>query len=69
MKVITGTVENGKIELPTKALMEGTRVAILAPDSDEPVALSAAEELELEAAVNDLNEDRFVEGFKLLGQL
>lgn len=69
MKVITGTVENGKIELPVGTLLEGAQVAILAPESDHPIVLSAAEESELEAAVNDLRRGDFIAGSELLSQL
>ncbi len=69
MKVITGIVESGRVEIPTGALLDGARVAVLAPESEEPVVLSAAENAELEAAVNDLRRGDFIEGSELLSQL
>ena len=48
MRVITGTVRSGRVEIPQEVLSDGTQVAILAPDAPLPVQLSKAEEDELE---------------------
>ena len=69
MKVITGTVVRGKVDLPPEALVDGTPVAVLAPGADAPVQLTPAEESELEAAVNELRAGRFVDGEDLLKEL
>jgi hypothetical protein len=47
MKAMTGTVVDGKVELPAEFVPEGTQVMILAPHRGEPVRLSPAEEAEL----------------------
>jgi hypothetical protein len=69
MKVITGTVVRGKVNLPPEALVEGTPVAVLAPSAETPIQLTPAEEAELEAAVNELRAGRFIDGQDLLDEL
>lgn len=69
MKVITGTVLSGKVALPPEALIDGTKVAILAPDTGAPVQLSSEQEAELEAAVEELDRGDFVSGTDLLHEL
>jgi len=69
MKVITGTVVRGKVDLPPHALVEGTPVAILAPSAEAPIQLTPSEESELEAAVNELRAGRFIDGEDLLSEL
>lgn len=69
MKVITGTVVGGKVELPGDALGEGSHVAILAPDPDEPFALTADEEQELLTAMEAIRRGEYVNGTDLLAEL
>jgi hypothetical protein len=69
MKVITGTVVDGKVELPAELLAEGVHVMILAPDSDEPIRLSTAEESELLEAMEAINRGDFVDGDDLLNEI
>jgi len=69
MKIITGTVLKGRVEVPPEVLAEGAHVAILAPDSGSPVRLTPAEEAELVDAVEDLQRGKFVDGMDLLGEL
>lgn len=69
MKVITGTVVDGKVDLPANVLCEGAQVAVLAPDPDEPIALSSEEERELSAAMEAIRRGEFVSGADLLLEL
>lgn len=69
MKVISGTVVGGKIEVPANALAEGDRVAILAADSTEPIQLTAEQEDELVAAVEDIRRGQYVDGHDLMADL
>lgn len=69
MRIITGKVVDGRIDLPPDALEEGTSVAVLAGDSEEPVALSAAEELQLSQAVDAVARGEFVDGDDLIKEL
>lgn len=69
MKVISGTVVNGKIDVPIDALAEGDRVAILAADSTEPFQLTPEQEDELVAAVEDIRRGQYVDGQDLVANL
>ena len=67
MKVITGRVIGGKIEVETD-LREGTPVAILAAD-DTGFQLTAEEEEELVAAMEEIRNGKYVDGHELLREL
>jgi len=59
MRVITSTVVGGKVEVPEATLEEGSRVAILAPDGDEPIELTTEEQRELSAAMEEIRRGAF----------
>ena len=67
MRVISGRVVNGKIEIETD-LQEGTPVAILAA-GDSGFQLSDDEEEELITALNDIRRGNFEDGRELLREL
>ena len=67
MKVITGRVVDGKIEIETD-LQEGTPVAILAA-GDSGFRLTPAEEEELVAALEDIRSGNYVDGYDLLQEI
>lgn len=52
MKVISGTVLGGKVEVPKDTFAEGDRVAIVATEPAEPIQLTPEQEAELVAAVD-----------------
>ncbi len=67
MKVFTGRVVDGKVELGTE-VADGTPVAVLAPDSEAP-QLTAAEELELSEALDEIHRGDFEDGLALLREI
>lgn len=69
MKVVSGTVVGGKIEVPKDAFAEGDRVAILAADLAPPPELTPGQEDELVAAVQDIRRGNYVDGSDLLVEL
>ena len=69
MKTVTGTVVNGKVEVPSEVLAEGSRVAVVAPDEGEPVQLSPSEEAELTEAVRAIERGDYIDGTELLKEL
>lgn len=69
MRVVTGMVVDGKIELPSEFLAEGAHVTVLAPEPGEPVRLSPAEEQELLEARDQIRRGEFVDGDDLLNEL
>jgi hypothetical protein len=69
MKVITGTVVDGRIEIPAESVDEGAHVMVLAPEANEPIRLSSSEERELFEAMEQVRRGEFTEGQDLLIQL
>ena len=69
MKVISGTVVAGKIDVPEGVLAEGDRVAIVASEPAEPIQLTEEQEAELAAAVEDIRNGRYLDGQDLLAEL
>jgi hypothetical protein len=67
MRVITGRVVDGKIELETE-LQEGTPVAILAA-GESGFQLTPDEEDELSAALEDIRSGNYEDGRELLREL
>lgn len=67
MKVITGRVVDGKIEIETD-LREGTPVAVLVA-GESGFSLTAEEEDELAVALDDIRRGDFEDGRELLREL
>jgi hypothetical protein len=67
MRVITGRVVDGKIEVETD-LKEGTPVAILAA-GDSGFELTAEEEEELVSSLRDIRSGNYEDGYELLREL
>lgn len=67
MKVITGRVVGGKIEIETD-LQDGTPVAILAA-GDAGFQLNAEEEEELVVALEEIRRGNYEDGHELLREL
>ena len=68
MKLVTAEVIDGKIEVPPE-IGEGSRVAMLAADDEEPVALSSGEEEELSRALAQIDSGQYLDGWALLEEL
>ena len=68
MKVVTAKVVDGRIDAPPE-IEDGSHVAILAPEAEEPVVLSAAQEFELSDALAEIHAGRSVDGWALLNEL
>lgn len=69
MKVITGKVVDGKVELPPGVLDEGESVAILALDDAEPVVLSPEEQRELTDRLEAIARGDYIDGDEFLKEL
>jgi hypothetical protein len=69
MKIITGTVVAGKVELPRHILADGERVAVIAPEAGEPISLSPAQEREMTEAMAAIRRGEYVDGTDLLAEL
>lgn len=60
MQVTTGTVVGGKVVVEGVPLVEGSVVAVLSREPNEPFALSAEDEDELLAAISEIDRGEFV---------
>ena len=69
MKLVTGTVVDGKVTLPEGEFDEGSAVGVFGPDSGEPVRLSRAEEAVLAESLEKVRRGSFVEGTDLIARL
>ena len=69
MKLATGTVIDGRVEVPAEFVAEGTHVMVLAPEPGEPVRLSPAEEAELTEAMEQIDRGEYIDGQVLLDDL
>jgi hypothetical protein len=69
MRVTTGTVVNGKIEIPGEDLAEGTVVTILAPENQETFTLGPEAEAALLVSIEEADRGDFISGDELLREL
>ena len=69
MRVTTGTVVNGKIEIPGESFAEGTTVTILAREDRESFTLGPEAEAELLLAIEEADRGEFISGDELLREL
>lgn len=60
MQITTGTVVKGMVVVEGVPLVEGSVVAVLSRERDEPFVLSAEEEDELLAAIAEIERGEFV---------
>lgn len=69
MKLITGTVIGGRVELPPETLAEGASVTVLVPEEEAPFVLGNEEEAELLQAMEEIRRGEFVDGTELLQEI
>jgi len=69
MKIATGTVVDGRVEIPAQFVPEGAQVMILAPEESEPVQLSRSQEDELTQAMEQIDRGEYCDGLALLDDL
>ena len=68
MKLVIAQVVNGRIEVPPE-IVDGSQVAILAADDEQPFTLSPGQEQELSAALAEMDAGRYVDGWALLDEI
>jgi hypothetical protein len=69
MRIATGKVVHGKLELEGDALEEGATVTVLVQEPDETFELTPEEELALEESLKEAAQGRFVDAEALLREL
>jgi hypothetical protein len=69
MKLVTGKVVGGKIEVEVESLKEGSTVTVLAHEDDATFELTPEQEAELSRRIQVVESGRFVNGDELLNEL
>jgi len=69
MKIVTGRVVAGRIEVPSGTVEEGATVTVLVPDGEEAFELSPEEVRELQGSIDQASRGEVVDGWQLLTQL
>jgi hypothetical protein len=69
MRIATGKVVQGKLELEGHSLEEGVTVTVLVPEADETFELTPEENAALEASLEEAAQGRFVDAEALLREL
>ena len=69
MRVATGRVVDGKVEVEGAPLEEGSSVTVLASDGEEGFTLSAEEEAELLLSIEEADRGETVSGEEVLKKL
>ncbi len=69
MRIATGKVVDGKLELEGEALEEGVTVTVLVPERDETFELTPEEETALEESLEQAGRGQFVDTKALLREL
>jgi len=69
MRIATGKVVHGKLELDGDCLEEGATVTVLVPEPDETFELTPDEELALEESLKEAASGDFVDADALLREL
>jgi hypothetical protein len=67
MRVLTGRVVAGKIDVEGE-VADGTPVAVLAPDGQEP-RLTPEDEAQLSEALDEIHRGHYEDGFALLREI
>jgi hypothetical protein len=68
MKLLAGTVKEGKVVLSGASLPEGTMVAVYAPEPGGPVHLPANLQAELEEAIAEADREDGISAEELFAQ-
>jgi hypothetical protein len=69
MRIATGKVIDGKLELEGDALEEGATVTVLVPEGEESFELTPEEARLLEESLREAAQGRFVDADALLREL
>jgi hypothetical protein len=69
MLITTGRVNEGRIQLESQSLPEGTTVTVLVHEGDETFELNAAQEAELLAAITEAERGEVVTASEVLQHL
>jgi hypothetical protein len=66
MRVTTGTIRKGKVELEEEDLPEGTTVTVLVPEGNDTFEVTPEEKARLLAAIREAERGEVEDGWDLL---
>ncbi len=66
MRVTTGIVRRGTVELDDKDLPDGTAVTVLVPEREDAFEVTSADKAKLLAAIRELERGEVEDGWELL---
>ena len=69
MRILSGTVVDGRIEVPEGTVEDGTTVTVIVPDGEATFELTPEEVRELQSSIDQASRGEVVDGWKLLEQL
>lgn len=69
MRITTGRVRNGRIDVEGEPLPEGASVMILSTEGDETFELNPDEEAELDVALAEASRGEFVDASEVLKEI
>jgi hypothetical protein len=69
MRIATGKIVSGKVEVEGEPLAEGSRVTVLVREQDEPFELPDDQEQELLASIGEADRGELTDGATLLRSL
>lgn len=69
MRVMSGTVIGGKVEVPPESIAEGEHVMILVPEPESAIRLTPQDENELLQAMEEIRRGEYVSGTDLLADI
>lgn len=69
MKLLSGKIVDGKVEIPAGMAAEGDRVMVLAPATDSVPRLTAEQQQELLDSMEQIRAGQSVDGDELLQEL
>lgn len=66
MRITTGIVRRGAVELDEKDVPEGTTVTVLVPEGDDTFTVTPEEKAKLLAAIREVERGEVEDGWELL---
>ena len=69
MRILTGKVVAGRVELPPGAAPEGADVTVLIAEGEDTFDLTADEVRRLQTSLDEMSRGEVIDGWKLLEEL
>ncbi len=69
MKVITGTVVDGRIVIEGEPLIDGSKVTVIAQEDEKTFELSSEQQAELLEAIAEIERGEGIDGYQFLEEL